>query len=385
MAYFPNAFEKVFVGTSFVVTGKTEDLTAGQFGFFDTKTWTAIPMHATAISNPNVVMVMGNYHNVDKIGTHGGYKESIKSQVINPYNVHRFWKARANPASYQIVVLGWDTVDASTAPKFYCGQTYNLRIDLKGSPVLRTLGRNLYRTFSYTTSCCEDVDTPVAIDPIVVLLEFAKQINDDPLYSDFIATQVFYNSTGVNPDTYVPLTDPADIDAAIGALLLETAYVDTVYGNCSFDPRDYFEAEPLVITSAQLVDDSGDVCPSFEQIVFTELLPAKMPDVSNEMALRDLIMFNNYRQEPYQFNVRRREAEDITAVFAEVSRVAGTSFDFYYILHSADRKYNPSGMHNNDLYLIKLCLPKDTGVGQFESWFGDYLASANTGIFLEDL
>jgi hypothetical protein len=90
MAYFSHAFKKVFVGSAFVTTGTTDTLTAGQFGFFDAKTFAAVNVAgATAMAHPAVVLAAGSYHTVDKLGAHGGYKESQKSQVIKPRDIRR--------------------------------------------------------------------------------------------------------------------------------------------------------------------------------------------------------------------------------------------------------------------------------------------------------
>lgn len=392
MSYFPNAYKKVFVGSTFVTTGKTEALTAGQFGFFNAKTWTAITeANANATTNPEVVLALGSYHTVDKIGSHGGYKESIKSQIIYPRQVHRFWRVKGRSMQQQIVQLGWNGSTASTAPKFVCGQNYHLRIDLKGSPALRLLGHNAYHLFDVNTGCCTNVDTPESVDPIVVLLEFAKQINEDPIFSHFVYADVLTidgadpdtNPDVVDPATYVSLTDPVAIDAAIGALRLTVAYVDTKFGDCSFDPRDHFELEPLVIVDAQLVDETGDPCSGFKQLVFTQTQAARTADGTGEQILRDLILSNNYRQEPYQTDPRRREAEDISSVHTNVSRNA--LYDTYYILHSVPRKSNPTSVSDNDLYLIQLSVPENTVMTSFETWFGNYMTSVVTGVALEDL
>jgi hypothetical protein len=392
MSYFPNAFKKVFVAGSFVTTGKTENLTAGQFGFFDTKTWTAVTTgNANVTTNPQVVLAMGSYHTVDKVGAQGGYQESIKSQIINPRQVHRFWKVKGRSAQQQIVQLGWDGSDDTTAPKFVCGHTYDLRIDLKGSPALRFLTHNMYHTFSVSTGCCTSIDTPESVDPISVLLQFAQQINEDPLFSQFINAAVVTTDgvdsdsqpDEVNPDTYVPLTDSGDIDAATGALQLTVAYADTRFGDCSFDPRDHFELEPLIITSAELTDETGDACSDFKQLVLTETQAPRTADGTGEMILRDLLLSNNYRQEIYQTDPRMREAEDISSVFTNVSRSG--LYDTYYILHSAARHSNPSGIYDNDLYLIQISVPEDTNMTTFETWFGNYMTSVATGIALENL
>lgn len=390
MSYFPHAFKKVFVGTAFVTSTRPEALTAGQFGIYDARTWADVSSDPDASAHPEVAIAMGSYHTVDKIGSHGGYKESLKSQPISPKHIHRFWKVKGRSAQQQIVQLGWNGTDATTTPKFVCGQNYHLRIDLKGSPSLRFLGRNAYHVFDVNTGCCTNVDTPEAVDPIAVLLDYANQINQDPVFSHFIYADVITtdgadadtNPDVVDPDTYVPLTDATAISTAVGALRLTVAYVDTKFGDCSFDPRDHFELEPLVIAAAQLVDETGDPCPGFQQLVFTETQPARTADGTGEQILRDLILSNSYRQEFYQIDPRRREAEDITSVHTNVSRTA--VYDTYYILYSVPRKSNPSGVYDNDLYLIQLSVPEDTNISAFTNWFSSYMTSNVALVVVED-
>lgn len=392
MAYFPHAFKKVFIGSSFVTTGKTDNLTAGQFGFFDAKTWTAVPTGEAYVENhPKVVFALGNYHTVDKVGTHGGYKESVKSQIIHPGQIQRYWKVKGRAPVQQIIQLGWDGTNAATTPAFVCGENYHLRIDLKGSPALRFLGHNAYHVFDVNTGCCTNVDTPENVDPIYVLLQLAKQINEDPIFSHFVSADVITTDGGdagtapdvVNPDTYVQLTDSGDIGLAVGALRLTVAYVDTKFGDCSFDPRDHFELEPLIITAASLVDESGDPCAGFKQFTFTQTQAPRTADGTGEQILRDLILSNNYRQEPYQVDPRRREVEDLNFLLTEVSRTG--LYDTYYILHSVPRKNNPTGVHDNDLYLIQLSVPENTVMTTFETWLSTYVNSVPTGVTLEDL
>jgi hypothetical protein len=382
MAYFPNAFKKVFIADTLVTTGGTEDLTAGDFGFFDSKTWTAVPVgEATSADHPEVVLAAGSYHTVDKIGTHGGYQESIKSQVINPHHIHRVWKVFGRSPQQQIVRVGWNGSDADTAPVFKCGQNYHLRIDMKGSPALRFLAHNLYHTFDVFTGCCTDVDTPESVDPVSVLLDFAEQINADPFFSQFVSASVVDDGGTVDPDTYTVLTDGTAIDAATGALILTVAYVDTKFGNCSFSPLDHFELEPLIISSAQLVDESGDPCAGFKQLTFTETQAPLTAEGTGEMVLRDLILFNRYRQEPYFSDPRRREVENIDFVHTAVSRTG--VYDSYYILHSVPRRYNPTGVYDNDQYLLQINVPENTDMSDFESWITAYTDSVNTGVTIE--
>jgi hypothetical protein len=385
MAYFPHAFKKVFIGDTFVTSGKTQDLEPGEFGFFYPNSWEGVSsMGANGAQNREVVLAAGSYNTIDKVGTHGGYKESVKSQIINARHIHRFWRVKGRSAQQQILYVGGDAISAANTTQFKCGQTYSLRIDIKGSSALRLLGRNLYHTFDYFTGCCADKENPVAVDPTVVYLELAKQINEDPIFSQFVTADVVTDDSEIiDPDTYTPVTDPTAIVDVIAAIRLRVAYVDTTFGNCSFDPLDHYEMEPLVVTSAQLVDESGDPCVNFKQLTFTETQAPRTADGTGEMILRDLILFNNYRQNPYHTDPRRREAEALDAVFTNVSRTG--IYDTYYILHSVPRKSNPSGVYDDDLYLIQLHVPEDTNMTAFESWMTAYMDSANSGVALEDL
>lgn len=392
MAYFPNAYKKVFVATAYddEITTDTTDLAAGAFSFFDPRTWLGVASNTeTVITLPKVVIAMGSYRNSDKIGSHGGYKESIKSQILDPHHVHRFWKVGGRDAQSQIIQLGWNGTSTATAPKFVCGQTYHLRIDLKGSPALRFLGHNIYHTFDVLTGCCTNLDQPENVDPIVVLLEFAKQINEDPIFSQFVMAEVIVPDGGdggtdpdiINPATYVPITDPEDAAALVAALRLTVAYIDTKFGDCSFDPRDHYEVEPLVIAGAQLMEESGYPCSGFKQLVFTEKRAPLAAQGTGEKVLRDLILSDNYRQEFYQTDPRRREAEGYPSgvVFRD------SLYTSYYILHSVPRIANPTGVSDNDLYLIQISVLESTNITPFENWITSWLESANHGVAMEDL
>lgn len=393
MSYFPNAYKKVFVSSMFLTDGKEENFSHDQYGFFDARTWTAIaPADANVTSHPQVVLSQGSHHNVDKVGSHGGYQENVKSQVIRPHLIHRFWKVGGRSARQQIVQLGWDGANAGSAPQFICGQNYSLRIDLKGSPALRFLGHNLSHRFDVFTGCCADADNPDNVDPVFVLLQLARQINTDPVFANFIYADVITTDGAdagtepdvVNHDTYVPLTGQSAIDAAIAALRLTVAYAESVFLNCTFDPRDHFELEPLVIAGAQLVDETGDPCPKFKQLTFTETQAARSANGTGEQVLRDLIESYGYRHEVYQADPRKREIELNNRVMTnQVFR--NQLHDNYYILHSVDRKTNPSGIYDNDQYLIQVSVGKGAYMDDFIQWVNNYMSSVSPGMAMEDL
>ena len=392
MAYFPNAYKKVFLGRGFQLNTPYIEYAGGDFGFFDPRTWTPINVAgATMAAHPKVVLVLGNPdHTTDKIGPHGGYQESIKSQVIDPRYVDRFWKVYPRPAVSHIVQIGWDGINDETAPIFTCGKTYWLRIDVKGSPALRTLGHNLYHVFSISTGCCANIGNPERVDPVAVMIAFAKQISADPVFSSMVLAQAtaLYNDEMViiNPDTYVTLTDPIAIANTAAGLSLAANYTDTQFANCSFDPLDHYETEPLLITSAQFVNEEGATCSDFQQLAFKEIQAPKIAQGTGDQVLRDYLLSQSYRHDFYPRDVRLREAAaDMHLVAGHVIRTPNFGYINYYILHRVPRRSNPTGVYNQDQYLIQLSVPEDTTIDYFEAWMQNYLTSAGTGVIMEDL
>jgi len=187
--YFPNAFRKSFLpaSTTLAASGGTDALTAGQIGFFDAKTFQVVSAQASPF-----ILAEGSRFASDKIGpVHGGYKESKKSKAINPKYVSRLIKVSGKAAKNHII-----KVDASACAGLACDSTIRLRLDVKGSPALRFLNHQLYKTLDAYTGCCDASNS--AIDHTVALLKWADQINEAPLLKDFIQAKVWKEAhTGV--------------------------------------------------------------------------------------------------------------------------------------------------------------------------------------------
>jgi hypothetical protein len=191
--YFPNAFRKSFLpaSTTLASSGSTAALTAGQIGFFDAKTFAAVTAQAAPF-----ILAQGSYFASDKIGpVHGGYKESVKSKVINPKYISRLIKVSAKAAVNQIV-----KVEANACAGLACDSTIRLRLDVKGSPALRFLNHQLYQTLDAYTGCCDANNA--AIDHTVALLKWADQINSEPLVKEFVQAKVWveaHASVAIDP------------------------------------------------------------------------------------------------------------------------------------------------------------------------------------------
>lgn len=192
MAYFNHAFCKSFLVDS-LATGAvdTQDLTAGQIGVAQGD-WTAVtPTAIPAASLPKNLfyIVQGSFMPKDKVGTHGGYQESVKTKGINPRYVTRLWSSVCQDAQASTVTIN---VDETCAP---CGDLFYLRLDVKGSPALRFLNHNAYAIGDSSGSaalnnnlpgiCC--VDGQEFLDPAVALAKAADMLLQDPIITPFVA------------------------------------------------------------------------------------------------------------------------------------------------------------------------------------------------------
>ena len=390
MAYFNHAFSKTFVGTSgYVASGlsTTLDLTLGEFAFFDSKTWAPITDFSTCCP---AVLVAGSIHPNDKIGPyHGGYAETVKSKIINPKYVSKFY--RVDPCAAQQAQVTVGAVDgelpngdpiydeASCNKEFLCGETYNLRVDIKGSPVLRTLTRNTYYTAAAYTGCCPEGDiAPSAVNPLIVYVQWAYQLLNSPLINPFIQVEITYNVLGdgvlwaelgdgtssqANLDLLLgyiqdPASLPGDANSKAG-LIINGAYVDTRFLDCTFYPNDSIIAylEPVKVYASE-VDLNGDPC-AFQGLCVNNTCDAIQLKGTGENIIRDLILTEGYMQQPFYTgtDLRIREITNGNDVYNAIDR--NSSYYRYYIQHSVPRFNNPTGTFDNDQYLLEIVTDGD--------------------------
>ena len=218
--YFNHAFKKVFpsIGIYQTAAGTTySQLTAsagnlGKFGLYDAKTFANLA--GVASTSPFIIASSSLTPATDKVSPFiGGFSESMKSKAINPKYISGFFYSAPKTASQAVTYVGQTATTAAApyncaCPNFLCGETYYLRIDIKGSPALRFLNHNAYQVLSYYTGCCSST-TPNEVDPAFVMIGWAKQIagtqtspfNDaNPILSPFVLPVV--------PVSYTHLTLP---------------------------------------------------------------------------------------------------------------------------------------------------------------------------------
>ena len=210
--YFNHAFKKVFLGTgtyqkSASGTTASELTTVGNFGLYNASTF----VNLNATTGTNFILASSSLTPAnDKIGPfHGGYAESSKSKTINPKYISGFYKVSPKTATNSIVAVGLtaglnNTPYAACTKTYKCDETYYLRVDVKGSPALRFLGRNAYYVADYYTGCCATGQT--SVDPAAVMVGWAKSLAEDPRINQFISP-VAYVSTNAGA-SYIAYVNP---------------------------------------------------------------------------------------------------------------------------------------------------------------------------------
>ena len=397
MAYFNHAFYKSFLASDASAADgtKTSALAAGQLALVDGKDWTAHAAGGAAFPVPGLAyLVQGSLHANDIIGGnkhHGGYAESVKSKGINPKYLTRVWESEcisATPAEVSVEV----------GPKCHpCGSTLMLRLDVKGAPALRFLNHNAYAIGDSAGDaaqgdlpglCC--VDGQEFLDPAVALAKIGKMLLADPIIAPFVkektgggvsvnvnGTVTVYTIAQILDGTYTPSTDPVG-DVISAKIMFEGAYVDTKFGDCSFDTRDYYGKEPVQLV-ASMLDETGNPCNDCGAVVAT---PGTMQQTIGETVLRKLLLTESYGQAPFhQGNVdavRMREIEGSEEVISAVDRSA--LYKTYYVQHSVPRFNNATSVFDNDQYVYEIFVKcsDTTTQGEVEALLDLLVAAANS-------
>jgi hypothetical protein len=252
--YFPHAFRKDFfvqssatgclnslISSQTPTVGAT-GLTAGQVAFFRKKSAagsdsTLESFDPTSSTTPFII-AQGSYFVQDKIGpVHGGYSETLKSKLVNPHYISRVIKVVAKQARQMVVQV-------PVTCGLTCDTTYRLRVDVKGSPALRFLSHNMYRTLDSYTGCCSTVDPTLQKDPVPTLLNWADQINLSPIFNTMVQARVYKlavtntttsaNGTSISTTqaTFVPgaFTSIAVGQKVVGTGIPANSFVTTVNG-----------------------------------------------------------------------------------------------------------------------------------------------------------
>lgn len=422
MAYFNHAYSKLFLGTgpsrTLGTTGATISITnpastggmltttgtpiavlanlplnngalphTGYFGFFDPKTYLLIDPTLTNYNCCPIILASSSVLQNDKIGPfHGGYQETNKSKLINPKYVQAAYRVSTCVPQQAIVSVGntpqttgttvpekfqGGTTNATCNFEFFCGETYYLRVDIKGSPALRALNHNAYQTLDAYTGCCSG-PTPTLVDSTLVMISWANALINNNYLKPFALPVVFDEGgnawyapgTTVDPISGAAVTSVnwwtsyvsgGHTPGACGGLRIFGAFVSTLFGDCTFQVTDYFEKEPVKIY-ASMVDYTGDPC-VFEGIcVYNDCTGIQGMGFGDQI-VKDLIKSESYLQNHFASNdLRIREITQGYDLTNAINRNA--LYTRYYLLHSVPRWNNPSSTFNTLRYMLEIIIPE---------------------------
>ncbi len=271
--------------------------------------------------------------------------------------------------------------------EFLCGENYNLRLDIKGSPALRLLNHNAYLTASYDTGCCpSDSLAPTPVDSTEVMIGWATQILNSPIVNPFVKIVVTDELGGLwyapgtvgAANTWDNYVSPGHTTDACAGLTMFGAYVDTKFGDCTFQLSDFYEKEPVRLYASE-VDLNGDPCEFTGICVVTECQGSQAQGFG-ETVLRDLILSESYRQNFFHSDFRIREITQGYDISNAIDRNA--LYTKYYLLHNVPRHNNPSGTFDNDQYLLEI-ITRGT-LATFESDVNTWLQGCGTECAFEE-
>ena len=268
--------------------------------------------------------------------------------------------------------------------EYLCGETYSLRLDVKGSPALRFLNHNAYNTVDAYTGCCPaGAIAPTAVDSTTVMILWANGLTTNPIVGPFVQIVVqaedgtlwyapgtsatFLAANGADTwDNYVSTGHTAG-DCA--GLILNGAYVDTKFGDCTFQLSDFYEKEPVKLYASE-VDYNGDPCAFTTLCVVTECQGLQVQGLG-ETVVRDLTMSESYRQNFLASDFRIREITQGNQIISSVDRTA--LYYRYMLQHNVPRNYNPSGTFDADQYMLEIfsLVPLTTFVTDTSDWLSD--------------
>ena len=284
---------------------------------------------------------------------------------------------------------------ASCCKEFLCGETYYLRLDVKGSPALRFLNHNAYYTASAYTGCCPaGAIAPTAVDSTEVMILWANDLLNSPIVSPFIQIAVqdeagivwyapgtdatFLASVGASTwDLYVSTGHTAN---ACAGLIINGAYVDTRFGDCTFQLTDFYEKQPINLYPSE-VDLNGDPCEFTGVCVVNECLGSQAMGLG-ESVLRDVVLSESYRQNFFSSDFRIREITQGNQIVNAVNRQA--LYYRTYLQHSVPRFNNPTGTFDNDQYLLEVIFTDLTSASAFEGAVIGWLSGCQNGCNIEN-
>lgn len=217
------------------------------------------------------------------------------------------------------------------------------------------------------------VDTDDTCAEIVTLNQYSDnyyEIGCDekpiPVYPDAPS----YNGTVFEVCDCGVVTSPY-VSGAVG-IRLTAAYEDTKFGNCSFDPRDFYGKSPLKLEVSK-IDDAELCTDQHTKWSVTHLTNAKAPSGLGETVLRDYMLSMNYKGEGFNVDPRWREVmgqEHLNIIDRNAY------YKTYFLVHSIpNSQLRGMNVTNYDeKYLLAFHFAEDVDTTAFENLLAGYAA-----------
>jgi len=384
----------IHVGSTYWTTGGgvlTGTLTGSGSGYTPTTTPVVRPVTGGAGVGLELLITVNGSGQVTVVGIANPGKGYVvgNSVTITTGNANATYQVGTITTAHPQVGCG---TTAACCQQFLCGETYSLRLDVKGSPALRFLDHNAYATIDAYTGCCPTGSiAPVPVDSTTVMITWANGIVNNPIISPFIQPVV---QTATGDMLYAPGTDAAFLAAngattwdkyvpiayvagACAGLILNGAYVDTKFGDCTFQLSDFYEKEPVRLYASE-VDLNGDPCAFTTLCVVTECQGLQVNGLG-ETVLRELTLSESYRQNFLATDFRIREVTQGNQIISSIDRSA--LYFRYVLIHNVPRFNNPTGVFDNDQYALTIF--SKNALTTFNTNMQNWLSGCGSGCDIE--
>jgi hypothetical protein len=282
---------------------------------------------------------------------------------------------------------------------FHCGETYPLQIAIGGNAVLSVLNHEVPRRVTAYGGCCPtDVDAPTEIDSTLIMIEWSKKIIESTYFNSFIRPIVYdqlqnplfatsaeavaagYPSTQIW-DNYV---SPGYITGNLAGIRFEGAYVDTRFGNCSFQYSDSAGiVEPIKIIDASILTDAGFPCK--DTLCFTCETAGFSGIGFGEDVLREFIDDTTRRTTMFCEDQRMREIEGGSDLLNSFNRSG--LYTRFVLRHKIPHNENINQHLNDENYELNIYIPCSGAttptVAALETFVSTWLQSVDSIVSLE--
>ena len=198
-------------------------------------------------------------------------------------------------------------------------------------------------------------------------------------YADDVDTSGLTPPTGFTiGGNWKDYVSPGHSAGECAGMTIQACYVSTTFGDCSFQYLDGYDYQPLKIYASE-VDYTGAPCEFTGICVLDVCAPVQVMGAGNSV-VRDLILSESYSQNQFATDVRIREitqGDDMLTDDAGVSIRSKDTWVRYQILHTVPRYNNPTGVFDNDQYLVEIIC--DENHTDFETFMNAWLGGCGIG------